>query len=265
MLKNKKNICAILAIFYLFILAFSSLTATISHAERQYYAKIMGNNVYFYSQPVENTEARLFAIPESYFVLLLGEENGEFYIARYDDVDGYVLKDEVVVMDGTPSKPYASSSFRIFALEGMGLYSSPYINDLNILANVPYLADELVYYGDINGEAIPDKSNIWYYCKYNDIFGYVYSVFCDSLQVDINNEIFNVVDVPIFSGQNSPSGLSPVAMTFIVIGVSLPCLVVIYLLIKPSFAKEKVLNNTHKIPKKKRHGDYYEFDESDLN
>ena len=247
------------------ILSFSSFNATFSKAESSYYAKIMDNNICFYSSPNENSENILFTLPESYFVMLLGEENQDFYLARYDDIDGYVRKSDVIVMDGTPSQPFASSQFRIFALEGMRLYSSPYFNDNNILTSIPYLADDLIYYGNMQGESIPDKSNVWYFCEYQGTKGYVYSVFCDSLSIPTNNEIFNVVDSPNFDGQSPVGSLSPVAMTFIVIGVSIPCIIVIYLLIKPTFAKEKVLNNSPKIPKKKRHGDYYEFDESDLN
>lgn len=267
MLKSKKVklICTLILIFYMCVLSFSSYTANISKAESSFYAKIMDKNVNFFSEPNENSQYILFSIPESYFVLLLNDENQEFYYACYDDIYGYVKKSDVVVMDGKPIEPFASSQFRIFALEGMGLYSSPYMNNSNILTNIPYLADDLIYYGSIVGESIPGKSNVWYYCKYQGKQGYVYSVFCDNLDITTNNEIFNVVDTPIFGNVNPAEKLSPVAMTFIVIGVSLPCIIVIYLLVKPTFVKDKILNNNPKIHKKKRHGDYYEFDESDLN
>lgn len=235
-----------------------------SYAQTNYYAKVMEENVYLYSQPIDDAQYFMFSIPESYFVLLLGQENEDFFYAQYDDLFGYVKKDEVVVMDGTPAQPFASSQFRIFALEGMGLYSSPYFNNESILLEIPFLADNLVYYGNIQGQSIPGKSGIWYYCSYQGEKGYVYSVFCDNLDVTVNNEMFNVVDSPFFD-DGSPNSLSPVAMTFIIIGVSLPCVVVIYLLIKPTFTREKVLDNNSKIHKRKRHGDYYEFDESDLN
>ncbi len=255
------------AIFLIFI-AITTPVISSAHAEEDifYYAKVESDNVYFYSSPAENGQ-RLFEIPNTYFVKLIGDENQTFYLAEYSDMVGYVKKSEVTAMDGTPANPYATSNFRIFSLEGIGLYSSPSLNEDNRIANIPYLAENLVYYGRIEGEeTIPDKSDIWYYCRYNDTldYGYVYSVFCDQLTDFVsNNEYFDVVE-PSFESPSGLSGLSPVAMTFIVIGVSLPCIVVIYLLIKPTLLKDKVLNNHPKVHKK-RHGDYYEFDESDLN
>ena len=262
-MSRKIKIKIISTLFILLYFCIAPLFSSFTNAENYYYAKIMDDSVYLYSQPIDDSGYYLFSIPESYFVLLLDEENDDFYYAKYDDVYGYVKKSEVVAMNGTPSSPFASSQFRIFALEGMGMYSSPYFLDENNLTNIPYLTDDLVYYGEIEGQAIPDKSNIWYYCDYRGEKGYVYSVFCDSLEINLNNEYFDVIESPFFEDTTAP--LSSVAMTFIIIGVSLPCIVVIYLLIKPTFSKDKVLNNKPKFPKKKRHGDYYEFVESDLN
>lgn len=62
-------------------------------------------------------------------------------------------------MDGTPINPYATSSFRIFSLEGIGLYSSPYFNEENKLAEIPYLTDDLTFYGyKIGEQSIPEKA-----------------------------------------------------------------------------------------------------------
>lgn len=261
---------SIFIIFYCFLVVFSSFAANFSHADNFYFAKIQKEGVYFYSNPIDSSEYALFEVPNTYFVKLLGDENSLFYYAQYSDQFGYVKKSDVVAMDGSPQNPYATSSFRIFALEGMGLYSSPSLSTEDEIAQIPYLTDDLVYYGKISGQqAIPDKSNEWYYCKYTSsdtLYGYVYSVFCDKLTDFADNyETFNIITSPTFSSSITPEGLSTVAMTFIVIGVSIPCIIVIYLLVKPTLFKEKAINNHTKIPKKRRHGDYYEFDESDLN
>ena len=261
---------SIFIIFYCFLVAFASFTASFSHADNFYFAKIQKEGVYFYSNPIDSSENILFEVPNTYFVKLLDDENSLFYYAQYSDQFGYVKKSDVIAMDGTPQNPYATSSFRIFALEGMGLYSSPSLSAENEIAEIPYLTDDLVYYGKVSGQqAIPDKSNEWYYCKYTSsdtLYGYVYSVFCDKLTDFADNyETFAIVTSPTFSSSSNLDGLSTVAMTFIVIGVSIPCVIVIYLLVKPTLFKEKAINEHTKIPKKRRHGDYYEFDESDLN
>lgn len=269
--KLRKNIKILFfIIFYCFLTMFSSLTANFSQADDFYFAKVQSENVYLYSNPIDSSENILFEIPKTYFVKLLDDENSDFYYAQYSDQFGYVKKNDVVAMDGIPQEPYATSSFRIFSLEGMGLYSTPSLIEENMIIEIPYLTDNLVYYGKIIGQqAIPDKSNEWYYCKYTStdtLFGYVYSVFCDKLTDFADNyESFNIITSPTFSSSSSGNGLSTVAMTFIVIGVSIPCIIVFYLLVKPTIFKEKTSAGQTKIPKKRRHGDYYEFDESDLN
>lgn len=256
-------------IFLIFVLSiFSTCNFQISSAEISYYAKIIDENVCFYSSPTKNNLSSLFYIPRSYFVKILNNENEDFYYAKYKDIYGYVLKNEVVVMNGTPIMPFANATFRIFATGGLGLYTSPYLNENNKITQIPYLSQNLTYYGIMLGEqVIPDKSAEWYYCNYNgddNYFGFVYSVFCDKLTtISPNTESFDVIDNPSFVETTPSQELSGTSMAFIIIGVSLPCLVVIYLLLKPTLLKEKSIHQIK--PKRKRRGDYYEFDESDLN
>lgn len=228
------------------------------------YAKIEHDNIFLYSSPSE--ENKLFVLPESYFVKLLNEANDNFYYCSYKDIKGYVKKDEVVAMKGTPIKPYVEGLFRIFSLEGTGLYSSPNFTGEKI-AIIPYLTDNLIYYGTISGQSIPDKTDKWIYCKYNSstsFCGYVYSVFCDKEPIYTENtERFEVVSSP-FVKNTKPSQLSPVAMGFIIAGVAIPCLIVLVLLVKPTLLKDK-LNMPKPKLRAKRNKDFFEFDDSDLN
>lgn len=256
-------------LFLLFILFFSSIFPHyfISFADTSYYAKIQDDNVYFYSMPIKSNQYYVFSIPRTYFVLLLNDENQDFYYAKYKNIYGYVLKNEVSVMQGTPASPFASASFRVFSPDGLGVYSMPYQNS-NRLTVIPYLAEDIEYYGSLYGEqAIPDKSQEWYYCAYNKetlTYGYVYSVFCDKLPViQENHETFKLIETPSFKSDYSKQNLSYISMTFIIIAVSLPCVIVIYLLLKPTFIKQKTLSPSPK--PRKRKGDYFEFDDGDLN
>jgi len=231
------------------------------------YAKISYSNVFFYSLPKIEEENKLFVLPQTYFVKLLASEDEKFYYAQYDDIFGYIQKEAVTPMKGTPKNPYATSQFRIFYLDGLGLYKKPNMT-AEKLEDIPYLSEELTYYGSLQGqEVIPEKSNQWYYAKYSSSgnLGYVYSVFCDKLpKIQDNTETFEILSLPIFDETLPEEKLSPASMTFIIIGVSLPCLIVLYLLVKPSMIKEKLLKTKPKL-KAKRNRDYFEFDESDLN
>ena len=120
MKKSMSSLLILSLIFCLTFVIFSSTPAT-SRADRKYFAKIEQEDIYFYSEPIDSSDYQLFSIPESYFVLLLNDENQDFYYAQYDDIFGYVKKSEVVAMEGTPSMPYPTLYFRIFALNGMNM------------------------------------------------------------------------------------------------------------------------------------------------
>lgn len=263
-----KKITYILSILLFLISSFANLNIT-SYAQNSYYAKIQQEDVYLYSAPIDDLSKTIFEIPNTYFVKLIDDENENFYYAMYKNVYGYVKKNQVTPMQGSPINPFANATFRIFSPDGIGLYSSPSITQSTKIIDIPYLTNSLTFYGyKIGEEAIPDKSNQWIYCNFennNEYYGYVYSVFCDQLsQIQDNYENFEIIENPNFNMDDNPTELSTVAMTFIIIGVSIPCLIVIYLLLKPTFLKEKVLNERPKV-KKKHHGDYFEFDDSELN
>lgn len=263
----KKFLCLIFC-FVIVILVSNSFTPQMK-AEAQssgVYAKVLYNNVYFYSLPQESEENKLFILPKTYFVNLKTSKNEQFYYCQYKDIFGYVKKEAVSPMQGTPKQPFASASFRVFSLEGIGIFKRPNMSEEK-LDIIPYLSEQLIYYGSLQGEeAIPGKSNQWYYAKYSktSTIGFVYSVFCDQLStINENTETFEIIHGPLFDSQPASEGLSNIAMTFIIIGVSLPCLIVLYLLVKPTMIKDKITNPKPKLQKHRR--DYYEFDESDLN
>ena len=237
--------------------------------ELTYYAKVQESGKYFYSNPVDNDESKLFILPQTYFVYITDNANELFYVAQYKDKYGYVKKEDVVVMNGSPVTPFASRTFTIKDIDGLTLYPTPNFSNNTPLATIDYLTIVSTYYGDMPGENIPDLNSPWFYCKIvqesQTIYGYVYSDSCYKISsIPANNETFEIVSSPTFeSPQVQDASLSEVAMAFIVIGVSLPCILIIYLLIKPTLQKTKT--STSKKTTRKRHGDYFEFDENDLN
>lgn len=226
----------------------------------------------------------MFILPSTYFVELLNNANEDFYYARYNDLYGYVLKNEVNPVKNIPTSPFLLNiNFRVFVPSGANLRSSPYNNgSLNLVYSIPFLDNNLMYYGQTFGEeAISKKGNVWYYCKYFSgnltYLGYVYAPLCDEISaINDNTEIIEYLDNIKFEDDSSQTsaevfkGLSSTATTIIIIAISLPCLLFIYLLFKPTrlveqSSNENSLSTRKKHSKKKIHklknSDYYELDD----
>lgn len=263
-------------LFFLFTPFFNGENA---YAENINFARISKTNAGFYSQPIASQEYILFMLEPTYFVELIEPENSGFYRAKYMDLEGYVESDVLTFVSGIPANPFPkNTNFRIYSLNGLNLRKSPKINEgpLNIITTIPYLENNLIYYGICNGEeAVPYKGDIWYYCKYiyksEEYYGYVYSVFCDMLKpITINTEQLDEIDKPQFeiettetsaNTQELISSLSKPAQIVIITLVCLPCLLIIYLLFKPTkIANEPSRKKKSKIKRLKK-SDYYEFDD----
>lgn len=247
------------------------------------YAKVVGSNVKLYRTTSGSEEFSnvYFVIPQSYFVILGKSDDENYYSATYIDVTGYVKKNEVQCVSGTPVTPFASAvSFRIFIPGGVDLRSGPTQSEgLNSITTLQYLETNLKYYGAIDGEeAISYKSTKWYYCKYykNGIAqsGYVYAAFCDLLpSINENTETLEYIDSVDFdvveASTESPTELTSlpnVTQIIIIVAVSLPCIFIIYLLFKPTKITARVMEDSELKPKKTKkkvkHRDYYEYEDS---
>lgn len=259
-------------VFSLFFIFYCSPGKTSAASAKTYYAKILSDNVYLYSSASDDENCRLFVVPNSYFVLLIGE-SGNYYHAKYSGIVGYVKKSDVTPMDGVPVCPFASQSFRAFAQNGLDVYASPHAS-ASTLGKLSFLQDNVALYGTASGdELFPKSTTTWFYCSFNSggnaINGYVFSYFCDNLSLASENlEYFSEISTPLSFDDGLPSdgGLSDTATAMIVLGVSLPCLVILYLILTPK--KRGALAKSHrkeKSPPQKRGRDYYEFNEDDLN
>lgn len=253
-------------------------------ASRTYYAQISKDSqVFLYSLPTKLKDNRMFVLPCTYFVELIKNANDEFYYARYNDLYGYVIKNEVKPVKNTPTSPFlVNINFRVFVPSGANLRTSPYNNGtLNLIYSIPFLDSNLMYYGISYGEeAISKKGQTWYYCKYfagNQTYtGYLYAPLCDDLSVITDNtESVEFLDNITFDDETITTsgevfkGLSSTTTTIIIIAISLPCLLFIYLLFKPTKLAEET-SSTNSKPRKKhdkkkikrlKNSDYFEIDD----
>ena len=250
------------------------------NSTNQFYARIETENIYFYSQAVDNNIYKMFEIPKTYFVLLTGnagDEQDMFYLATYMDKNGYVKKNEVKPVVNKPMKPFANDlSFSIYSLSGLDLREKPEITPFNIITNIPFLEKNLIYYGDIIGEEmVPELGEQWYYCKYlsgnNSYYGYLYAPYCYlGPYYSPNTEIVEYYNGELFENKNTPTSTSPEnpillsneIKIIIIICACLPCLFIIYLLFKPT---KIMLDNGNQSNKKKynklKKSEYYEYDD----
>ena len=261
----------LLTLCLLFLITNTNYYSNANASEQEtYYAKIQTDDVFFYSSQDKNSS--LFEIPKSYFVLLISSSSEEYYMAQYKDLIGYVKKDDVLVMSGTPKHPYPDVSLSLFV--DHNIYKKPSVIS-NSLESIKAYDNNIVYYGNLKGEYVSNKSSLWYYSKFTkdntDNYGYIYSVICNLSEIPLNTEYFNTVNYDIFTGKfpkKKSTGLNTTAKIIIILGVGLPCAFIIYLLIKPTKIMEyssakKNIKQEYKA-KRKTHGDYFEFDESDL-
>lgn len=280
-----KIIKSFLIFSFVIVTCFSSCKCRYVFASQTYYAQIpKGQEVYLYSTPNSGLNEKMFILPATYFVELLKNANDDFYYARYNDLYGYVLKNEVKPVKNTPTSPFLINiNFRVFVPSGANLRSSPYNNgSLNLIYSIPFLDCNLMYYGQTFGEeAISKKGKVWYYCKYFSgnvtYVGYLYAPLCDDLgQIYENTEIVEYIDEIKFEDDTVPTngdvfkGLSSTATTIIIIAISLPCLLFIYLLFKPTKLVEQTTSestlgshkkrNTKKI-RRLKNSDYFEMDD----
>lgn len=247
------------------------------YSKESIYAKIIKENVYFYSQPINNEFYKLFCVPRSYFVLLT--DNAEdtqklFYKAKYLDLSGFIKKNDVLPIIGSPEEPFAQATFKTFSPHGLELRSSANTSFDNVLTTVPFLNENLTFYGKTSGEImVPAFGGIWYYCKFTDentesFYGYLYSgLCCDLTTISENQEVLPEYIGEVFPKEveTSPADneikLNSELKIIIIICACLPCLLIIYLLFKPT----KLLIDNGKNQKKKikrlKKSEYYEYDD----
>ena len=231
-------------------------------AEDNIYGKVKNSEVYFYSSL--SSASGLFKLPYSYFVSVISVE-GEFYQVTYKDLIGFVKKEDVTLMRGTPSSPYLNSTFTNYV--AYSLYENPNSSSTS-LADIEE-DTVLNFYGEMEGEEVSSRGNTWYYASANlngeIVRGYIYSeVASTPPETTINKETFEEVSEEALEGSSTSfSNLSTGTKVLLIIAITVPSIFILFFLVKkPTKQKRKT---EKKAIRKIQHGDYFEFDDSDLN
>lgn len=230
----------------LLILLFSINPTPVYALEQDYFARIMLDQAYLYRQPIDiNTNENLmFILPKTFFVKLISSENMEFYKVEYAGISGYIKKDCVQCISGTPNTPYMDRcSFRVYADLSRELRTEPTSagGSSTQLAYIPLYSKNLIYLGYIHGEeVVSNRTDIWYYCKYTqdkEYYGYVYSDFCDQLAnpLPTNNEEVTYISQISFGEEIKESNhLDPKSnlTNIVIIILTIPALIFAFLILK---------------------------------
>ena len=258
-----KNLCLIF--FGFFFLSLFSPAYLCFAAEQEYYAKVQTAGVQFYLMQNDNTS--LFEVPTTYFVKIKPTD-GDYFSSCYKNINGYVKKTDVTIMKGSPVVPYANATFKVF------LQNYMYLNPTQSSSIVVELstADVMTFYGTKSGQQVSSQTNVWYYSSVEKdgqlYFGYVFSGITDYLSsIPTNTETFEVINESQLSPSVKPeiSTLSTKTKVLLIVSIALPSALILYFLIKPShIMTTKTKRQIKKERKKTHHGDYFEFDESEL-
>ncbi len=181
----------------------------------------------------------LFLLPDTYFVMIIGQERNGKLPVFYDDIEGFVDVNAVEVVDYEPKYKYHSASLT-FLNDGhkINIRSKPSHLAGDILLQVD--SDEVAeFLGSVEGSAqVTALGNLWHYCrvrkKGESVVGFVYSLYA---QVDdISPNVIEKVEPPAVENTPTQDALSspsdPLREVVIILSLCLPALVGIYLIFR---------------------------------
>lgn len=203
------------------------------------YALITDSSAKLYLKPEKDDSIKniICVMEDTYYVEILHTYDENYYKVNYCGVTGYVLRQTVKRVDGTPKKPYPENVSLKTIRNNVYLRTTPEKSN-NSLTIVPPNCTELKYIGYVYGEQVDDfRENIWYYVKYLDVYGYIYSEYVDSIspiprnieQLSFLNNDFDDIVNPLSNG----------TCVLLVIVLTLPTLLILYFLYRKPKPKRK--------------------------
>ena len=210
------------------------------------YARIIRPMSYLYkTASTEIKDNVLCYLEETYFVEITLDYDPTFYKVNYNGISGYVTKNSVTKIIGTPHTPYPTSNITTIDTKCY-LRSSPTTKEDNVVTVVPDKCKELEYIGKIYGEeAIDYQGSLWYYVSYFGVKGYIYSEYIYSISnIATNTETFDNIDSNL---TKNPTPLKIAECGIIIAVLSVPAIIIVILM----YRSPKPKKQSRKIPKSK--------------
>lgn len=222
----------LLTLICAFLLTKIDLTVQ-TDVESTKFARITKSTI-FYELPSKISENnQKFILEESYFVNVLKEE-GDFFYVKYLDLSGYVLKENLFLVNEQIQNPYLDNiTFSI--TKNTHLYSRPFFNDEYILEDLEP-TNKVFYYGKIFGENFDESGNVWYYLKISknnqELRGYIHSSMTNNLSPITENQEYSSQFVANQEKVNKLLSLDFNSQGMIIVIISVPILFLLFLFTK---------------------------------
>lgn len=174
-------------------------------------------------------------LPSGYFVIILGDGGEGSYRVSYLDIDGYISKGAVELVDYEPKYKYATATFSVNN-DGQpaNIRSTPDHTASNIVTSLSPNSGG-IYYGTVQGTAlIPEVGDLWYYVRYSSQpyrYGYIYKSQVTVTPIEAN--VIERVEEETPTTQTPSEGISYV----IVAALTIPAIIImLFVFKKPSTA-----------------------------
>ena len=205
-------------------------------SQNNLYGKIISNNAMLLKMPtkIEDYTNSYFLLEESYFVNIINQDVPDYYYVNYLNLTGYVKKNDIQLVNEQISLPYLQN-IKFDIIKDCYLCSEPKnLPNAQVIKLSPQAG--ITFYGKMFGDEIYKNSgNVWYYCSIenNDkiINGYIHSSFTNNLTpITQNQEI--TTNFISQTNVNNLLNLNLTSQTLIIIIISLPILILLFILLK---------------------------------
>lgn len=228
----------VIFILFLIVISISPNDNDIILAKGNYARIEQPTNIYRTSS-ISNTMENVLCIGEATYFVEIIQELDEVYRVNYNNISGYVKKEDVKGITNSPSTPYPYN-IKLNIGTNCNLRSTPttVTSTNNVIATIHANCTDITFIGRVAGEeAIDFGGNTWYYVCYQNKYGYIY-----------NNYVSTIT--PIYASKESYTYITdtdiqienPITHTpsiIIIILLSIPLLGTLLLLYLPKKVKLK--------------------------
>lgn len=192
-------------------------------------------------------ESILCIVEETYFVEILAEADN-LYKVNYNNVTGFVKKNDVLEVLNIPNTPYPYN-IQLEIGSDCNLRSSPTTKSKvnNILTTIYKGETNISFIGRIYAdEAIDFCGTTWYYVNYNGYTGYIYNKYVKSI-----TPIYKNTENVTFIKNEEIKLTNPIVHTpslILILIMLIPCILIILILYLPR--KFKIKNRRQSKPQK---------------
>lgn len=226
-------------IFFLLIVLFGAFLLTkidlavSSSTQELHFAKVEKSTIFYDFPSKVKEDNQKFILEETYFVKVLGEEK-EFFYVNYLNLKGYVLKENLELVNEKIEKPFLKN-VTFTTTKKTYLYSRPKFSENLVLENINE-KENILYIGKIFGESIDESGNVWYYSclqkNGKEIYGYIHSSFTNNLSPITENQEISTKLISNVSNTYKLLSLDFNSQGMIILIISVPLFLLFFLFTK---------------------------------